>query len=123
MSEPVIRFVITHRGRNSMNDLRVLTLSGQGRDTFATREEAEKRTEELRVGGIDRVIGIDRANDMRVFAVECWPGHFDPKRTVWGATGQTCLRCGCDLPRTADPHQETCSWNCEDPQFYRESWR
>lgn len=117
----VIRFVITNPGRDKMEGLRVLTLSGQGRDTFATREEAEDYMKLLQQPGqIDRVIGIDRAKMMRVYAVECWPGHFDPKRTVWDGAGSCCLKCGSELPRAG---QMYCSRNCEDPEFYRESWR
>jgi hypothetical protein len=113
----VIRFVITNPGRDKMEGLRVLTLSGQGRDTFATRKEAEDYMKLLQQPGqIDRVIGITRAKMMRVYAVECWPGHFDPKRTVWEGNGPTCLYCGAETPR---PEQDVCSRNCEDPEFRR----
>lgn len=73
-----MRFVIT----NMKGDLRVLTLSGQGRDTFATRAEAEEKMRILEPGLRAKVLG-SRADTLEVTEVECWEGYNDPKRTVW----------------------------------------
>lgn len=74
-----VRYVITHVADSG---LRVLTLPGQGRYTFATREEAEERMRLLAPSLCEKVLG-DRADTLQVVGVPCYPGHFDPKRMVW----------------------------------------
>lgn len=80
----VMRYVITNIDKKG--ELRVLTLSGQGTDTFGTKLEAETRMRILEPQLRAKVLG-DRADTLEVTEVECWPGHFDPKRTVWGLPG------------------------------------
>lgn len=75
------RYVIVNRGARDP-ELRVLSFAAQGRYTYPTRTQAARAMETFREG-LRRVIG-DRISTLEVLAVECWPGHNDPKRTVFG---------------------------------------
>lgn len=77
----VIRYVVTHVGEDG---LRTLTFPAQGRNTFATRAEAEAAMRALldveRNGNdIAGVYGAQAVGTFQVRPCECWPGHFDPK--------------------------------------------
>ncbi len=80
-----IRYVIVNRGKPPHeSELRFLSLPAQGRNTYSTREAAEKALVLfLGPNGLERVLG-GRVNTCEVLAVECWPGHNDPKKTVFG---------------------------------------
>lgn len=73
-----IRWVITHAKRS----YRTLLEPAQGRYTYATKEEAEKNMRLLEPGIREKLTDVD-ANSLAVLPVECWPGHHDPKRTVF----------------------------------------
>ena len=59
----------------------VLAFAAQGRDTYATREEAESDLESVRnensPNRIREVMGCD-PSALAVLPVKCWTGHFDP---------------------------------------------
>lgn len=80
--EAVLRFVVTNQGSGDLASLRVLTFASQGRHTFETREEAEAQMKLFEPSLREKILG-DRADTLRVLEVECWPGHFDPKRSVF----------------------------------------
>lgn len=73
----VTRFAITHVGREG---LRRLTFAMQGRNTHATRAEAEQSLALHRANGLDRVLTPKEMATLAVRACECYPGHFDPVR-------------------------------------------
>jgi hypothetical protein len=80
-----VRYVITNMAHpeGSLAGLRVLTFPAWGsRYTYATREEAEEQMKLYEPDLRAKILG-DRADTLLVLAVQCWPGHFDPKRTVW----------------------------------------
>lgn len=79
-----VRYVITNMANpaGALAGLRVLTLPAQGRYTYETREEAEERMRILEPQLRSKVLG-ELADTLRVVGVCCWPGHFDPKKTVW----------------------------------------
>lgn len=81
-SDHPVRYVITHMGTGRMYTCRVLTFPAQGRYTYATAAEAQEQLTLFEPSLRAKLLG-DRADTLRVLAVECWPGHFDPKRTVW----------------------------------------
>ena len=77
--EHVTRYVVTHlrAGFRCHFDPR------QGRYTYATREEAQRRIDAFLAEPSNtpdrwRSIGVDETT-LAVSACECWPGHFDPK--------------------------------------------
>ena len=77
-----IRYILVNRSAQDP-EIRVLSLPGQGRNTYATREDAQRALEIFKgPGGLVRVLG-DRINTLEVLAVECWP-HHDPKKKVFG---------------------------------------
>jgi len=70
----VVRFVVTNVGRDG---LRTLTFAAQGRETYATREEAEEAMRVFAPQLREKVLG-DRADTLEVRECECWAGHHDP---------------------------------------------
>lgn len=70
----VTRYVVTHIG---IDGLRTLTFGAQGRNTHATREEAQQRLEEFEPELRAKVLH-DKADTLEVRECECWAGHFDP---------------------------------------------
>lgn len=59
-----------------------LTSAAQGRCTRATREEAEEYMRSMQgSNGREKIKEAFNCEpeDLRVFPVHCWPGHFDPK--------------------------------------------
>lgn len=80
----MIRFVVTHVSAKS--GLRVLTFAAQGRYTYDTRAEAARQMELCREG-LRRVIG-DAISTLQVREVECYPDHYDPKKTVFDEVEQ-----------------------------------
>ena len=78
-NDPVFRWVITHVNKFG---LRVLTFAQQGRETYTTKDEAEKALVLLKPSLRAKVLG-EYANTLRVKRVECWPEHYDPKRSCF----------------------------------------
>lgn len=83
-TEPVIRYVPTVIGRRGE---RTLLLAAQGRNTWPTPEEAQRWLDTLlQVNSTERlrtIYGPHAPGSFEVRAVECWPGHHDPKRTIF----------------------------------------
>lgn len=74
----VIRYVVT---KVNADGQRTLFGSQQGRNTYATAEEAEQHLAAILKN--NNAQDIERyANQAEVRPVECWPVHFDPK-TCW----------------------------------------
>ncbi len=74
------RWVITYFSKKGY---RTLLDPAQGRYTYETKEEAEERMRVLEPGLREKILGAD-ADSLAVLPVECWPGHHDPKKTVFG---------------------------------------
>lgn len=73
----VDRFVITHV--SAKLELRQLTFAQQGRWTYPTRAEAEEVLDGFRgPGGLRRVLTPAEMKTLKVIAVPCYAGHFDP---------------------------------------------
>ena len=72
----VIRYVVTHAGRDG---LRTLTGPAQGRHTFATQAEAEQHLADMMRNNSRAVLESVYTLPLEVRACECWPVHFDPK--------------------------------------------
>jgi hypothetical protein len=68
------RWVLTHRTGGP----RTLVSPAQGRYTYATREEAQKKLDAIKEG-VETTLGL---RELEVREVECYPIHFDPK-TRW----------------------------------------
>ena len=82
--EGPVRYVLTNMA-DPLGDLagcRVLTFAAQGRFTYSTLVGAEAALKLWEPQLRAKVLGA-RADTLRVTAVECWPVHFDPKRTVF----------------------------------------
>ena len=74
-TEPVVRYVVTHIGRNG---LRTLATAAQGRYTHATREEAQADLDAMMANNsLDRLRSLFGL-PLEVRACDCWPVHFDP---------------------------------------------
>lgn len=80
----VKRFVITNSAdpKSKMAGTRLMTFPGQGRFTYETREQAEAALALHEPQIRQRVLG-DLADTLRVCAVYCYPGHFDPISIVF----------------------------------------
>lgn len=78
----VKRFVITHvNGSGSCKGMRRLTFAMQGRNTHATREEAERLLALYKEpGSLDRVLKPAELATLEVREWDCYPGHHDPVR-------------------------------------------
>jgi hypothetical protein len=78
------RWVVTHVDRHGT---RSLSYGAQGRWTWPSQEEAAEALEHLLAhNGEKRLAGIygpQAVGTFQVQQVECWPGHHDPKRTVF----------------------------------------
>lgn len=81
----VVRYAVYYPvGENAEEGTRTyaLTNAAQGRYTKATPEEAEEYMRKIQ-GNNGRQKIREAFNcepeDLRVFPVNCWPGHFDPK--------------------------------------------
>lgn len=77
MNAPTVtRYVITQQ---RPGQLRALALPAQGRNTFATREEAERALDAYIGSDFNRPEDIARYfSNAEVRPCECWAGHFDP---------------------------------------------
>jgi hypothetical protein len=77
MADHVIRYVVTHIGKDG---LRTLCGPAQGRHTNETHEEAQQMLDSMMVNNLvegdclARVYGLP----LEVHPVKCYPGHFDP---------------------------------------------
>lgn len=80
--EGPIRWVITYFC--TRHGYRTLTEPGQGRYTYATQKEAEERMRLFEPSLREKVLK-EEASTLAVVPVECWPGHHDPKKTVFSA--------------------------------------
>lgn len=72
----VKRWVITNMTRKD-GGVRVHTFARQGKNTYATKEEAEEKMRLFEPDLRSRIHG-DIADTLEVREVWCWPGHFDP---------------------------------------------
>lgn len=81
MTESVIRFVPTYINKDGM---RTLMRKSQGRDTFATEDEAADWIAAVITNNnadtIKQIWGDNPRFEVR--PCPCYPGHFDPQ-TVW----------------------------------------
>lgn len=75
MSATVKRFVITHINRDGM---RALASPQQGRYTYATREDAQKRLDAIIANTTVAMIKSVWGLPLQVRECECYAGHFDP---------------------------------------------
>jgi len=71
----IIRYVLTHVNKDGM---RTLVDPMQGRYTYATKDEAQKRLDAFKPQ-LESTLGY---HDLEVRPVEVYPVHFDPK-TCW----------------------------------------
>jgi len=81
MTATVTRYVITHRGTHGLLPGRSRTLVGpaQGRNTYATREEAEKYLQAMVENNSRETLEEHYGLPLEVRPCECYPIHFDPK--------------------------------------------
>lgn len=83
MDELNVRYVLSFINKDGC---RVLVNPMQGRYTYATQEEARKRLGNLLSANTEdqlkNVFGPQSIGTFKVSAVECWPGHNDPK-SMW----------------------------------------
>ncbi len=73
------RWVITHIG---VHGLLRMTDPAQGRYTYATEDEAERRMRAILSNVTNDAAGVFGEQSVGTFEVrrvECWPGHHDPK--------------------------------------------
>jgi hypothetical protein len=68
------RFVLTYINKDGM---RQLFGAAQGRNTYATKEEAENRLKAVLTNNSEDT--LKNYPKMEVRPCECWPIHFDPK--------------------------------------------
>lgn len=75
-----IRYVISHMDKDG---LRAMTDACQGRNTVASIEEARVDLHNFLTNNtperLVEVFGTQSAGTFEVSAVDCWPGHNDPK--------------------------------------------
>lgn len=75
----VIRYVVSHMGKDG---IRWMTFACQGRETKATREEAETDLKNLLENNtqerLESVFGLQATGTFEVSAVSCYDGHHDP---------------------------------------------
>lgn len=77
----VIRWVVTHINQDG---IRIMSCSCQGRNTYATKEEAAKWIENMLANNNQETInafGIATSFEPR--RCECYPVHFDPIRLIY----------------------------------------
>jgi hypothetical protein len=75
----VIRYVISHMSKDG---LRYMTYACQGRNTKATRKEAEQDLKDFLTDNtqerLEGIFGTQATGTFEVSAVQCYPNHFDP---------------------------------------------
>lgn len=71
--KPVTRYVVTHVNADGQ---RQMTWAAQGRNTHATREEAERALVALHENNAPHILA--KYPHLEVRPIECYPGHFDP---------------------------------------------
>ena len=71
----VIRYAIAGVRKNG---LRTMTSPHQGRNTFATPQEAADRLAALRSNNSNGLLESTCGRDLAVVRVHCYPVHFDP---------------------------------------------
>lgn len=79
----VIRYVVTHILQSGvMRGHRGLTFAQQGRNTYATPEQAQAWIEAARKNNSTSILAMYGTPDtLEVRAARCYPGHFDPMDT------------------------------------------
>ena len=76
MTNGVTRYVITHIGKDG---LRTLAQACQGRNTYATPEEAQSMIDAMmKNNSMDTLKSVFNL-PLEVRPCECYPKHFDPK--------------------------------------------
>jgi hypothetical protein len=80
-----VRFVVTHIVQSgARTGLRVMTFPQQGRNTYDTAEEAQSWIEAARKNNSASTMAMYGVPDtLEVRAVQCYPGHHDPVRSVF----------------------------------------
>jgi len=83
--ESVTRYVVTHIAQGGdLKGLRVLTWACQGRNTYGTLKQAQHGLAMIRKNNSPSVLAMYGTPDtLEVRAVECWPEHHDPMRSVF----------------------------------------
>ena len=71
----VTRYVVTHIGDHG---LRTLISAAQGRNTYATRAEAEAHMLAILKNNSVETLKSVYGLPLEVRACQCYPGHFDP---------------------------------------------
>lgn len=85
--ETVTRYVITHKSKTHNYKLRILSFPAQGRYTWKTEAEALEVLKDLSgPSGFRQILDAVELASLRVIPCPCYPQHFDPARTVWGAS-------------------------------------
>lgn len=78
--DTVIRYVVTKVDKNGM---RTLAMAAQGRNTYASAEEAQTWLDAMRNSPHNSAQTLQSVygdvTKMEVRPCECWPVHFDPK--------------------------------------------
>lgn len=78
----VWRWVVVRPDATMPEGTYVLCHAAQGRDTYATEAEAQAMLDAMLVNNshdeLRRVYHCE-PTELKAWAVECWPGHFDPK--------------------------------------------
>ncbi len=78
-----IRYVVSYINKDGM---RRMMSAAQGRNTHAARAEAEEDLKNVLENNtrdlLEGVFGKDAYDTFAVSAIECWPGHNDPKG-IW----------------------------------------
>lgn len=96
-----IRYVVTHVGADGM---RQLSHAMQGRDTYATPEEAQAWIDAARVNNsadtLRQVYGERGAETFAVRPVPCYPGHLDPMTRYFDDAAPRFVRVSGDPPVT-----------------------
>lgn len=90
-NDTVVRYVVTHIGRNG---LRTLATPAQGRYTYETAEEAQQH-----VDGMMQHNSLDTLKSLFGLPLEvrpcrCWPGHFDPVAVYFDTGEPYCVKEG-----------------------------
>ncbi len=80
-----VRYVTTHISHSGiMMGVRIMSFAAQGRNTHETMEEAQTQIENLRKNNSkSTLLMFGETDTFEVRATQCYPGHFDPIRTVF----------------------------------------
>lgn len=87
--EHVIRFVITHLDKAGD---RVLATAMQGRNTYATPEEAQAQLDAMMKNNSMDTLTSVYGLPLEVRPCRCWPEHFDPKQLYFDLADENPVR-------------------------------